>query len=266
MAAPCCKQEVSPSTSSRAASCRTPASPWAPATRSGWSAATAWARRACSRCWRARTTPPPAWSCVAARSATCRRTRAPGRSQPRARRPPSCPAKAWPDPLLLDEPTTHLHTDAKTWPMAFLRHSPGSVIVVSHDLGLLDASITRVLHLDAGRMVEYRGTSSQYQAARRLEEKRLSSLAQRQEAEIKRLSLLAEVMRRQTEKRAKQAKSIFTRVERMKAARVVAPRHERKVKISFPEPPPSGRIVLHFSGLATGYGGPLVFRDGAVGV
>ncbi|TMF39706.1 MAG: ABC-F family ATP-binding cassette domain-containing protein, partial [Chloroflexi bacterium] len=165
------------------------------------------------------------------------------------------------DLLLLDEPTNHLDTDAKSWLMDFLRDYRGSVIVVSHDLGLLDASITRVLHLDAGRLIEYRGTYSQYQAARRLEEKRLTSLAHRQEAEIKRLSLLAEVMRRQTEKRAKQAKSIFTRVERMKAQRVVAPRREGKVKISFPEPPHSGRVVLHGSGLAKGYGGPLVFRD-----
>ena len=165
------------------------------------------------------------------------------------------------DLLLLDEPTNHLDTDAKTWLMDFLRDCRGAVIVVSHDLGLLDASITRVLHLDGGRLVEYRGTYSQYQAARRREEKRLTALAHRQEAEIKRLSLLAEVMRRQTEKRAKQAKSIFTRVERMKAARVVAPRRERKVKISFPEPPHSGRLVLHCNGLAKGYGGPLVFRD-----
>jgi ATPase subunit of ABC transporter with duplicated ATPase domains len=166
-----------------------------------------------------------------------------------------------PDLLLLDEPTNHLDTDAKTWLIDFLRDYRGAVIVVSHDLVLLDASITRVLHLDAGRLIEYRGTYSQYQAARRLEEKRLTSLAHRQEAEIKRLSLLAEVMRRQTEKRAKQAKSIFTRVERMKAARVVSPRGERKVKISFPEPPHSGRVVLHCAGLAKGYGGPLVFRD-----
>src|SRR5207248_958248 len=99
----------------------------------------------------------------------------------------------------LDEPTNHLDSDAKTWLMDFLRSYGGAVIVVSHDLALLDASITRVLHLDAGRLIGYRGTYSQYQAARRLEEKRLTSLAARQEAEIKRLSLLAEVMRRQTE-------------------------------------------------------------------
>ncbi|TMC80787.1 MAG: ABC-F family ATP-binding cassette domain-containing protein, partial [Chloroflexi bacterium] len=165
------------------------------------------------------------------------------------------------DLLLLDEPTNHLDSDAKTWLMDFLREYRGSVIVVSHDLALLDASITRVLHLDSGKLIEYRGTYSQYQAARRLEEKRLTSLAHRQQAEIQRLSLLAEVMRRQTAKRAKQAHSIFTRVERMKAQRVTTPRRERKVKISFPDPPHSGRIVLHSTGLAKGYGGPLVFRD-----
>ena len=166
-----------------------------------------------------------------------------------------------PDLLLLDEPTNHLDSDAKSWLMGFLRDYRGAVIVVSHDLSLLDTSITRVLHLDAGRLIEYRGTYSQYQAARKREEKRLTSLAQRQEAEIKRLSLLAEVMRRQTAKRARQAHSIFTRVERMKAQKVVAPRRERKVKISFPEPPHAGRLVLHCNRLAKGYGGPLVFRD-----
>jgi ATPase subunit of ABC transporter with duplicated ATPase domains len=166
-----------------------------------------------------------------------------------------------PEVLLLDEPTNHLDSDAKTWLMDFLRDYRGAVIVVSHDLGLLDKSITRVLHIDAGRLIEYRGTYTQYQAARRLEEKRLTSLAQRQQSEIQRLSLLAEVMRRQTQKRAKQAHSIFTRVERLKAQRVDAPKRERKVKITFPEPPHSGRIVLHASGLAKGYGGPVVFRE-----
>jgi ATPase subunit of ABC transporter with duplicated ATPase domains len=165
------------------------------------------------------------------------------------------------DLLLLDEPTNHLDSDAKTWLMEFLRDYRGSVIVVSHDLSLLDSSITRVLHLDAGRLIEYRGTYSQYQEARTLEEKRLTSLAGRQQAEIKRLSVLAEVMRRQTAKRARTAQSIFKRVERMKATQVAAPRREKKVKVRFPEPPRSGRVVLTVSGLAKGYGGPLVFRD-----
>src|SRR6202165_3815449 len=109
------------------------------------------------------------------------------------------------DLILLDEPTNHLDSDAKAWLMDFLRENRGAVIVVSHDLVLLDAALTRVLHLDAGRLIEYRGTYSQYQQARALEEKRTTALAGRREAEIKRLSLLAEVMRRQTAKRASTA-------------------------------------------------------------
>src|SRR5438132_6854930 len=51
------------------------------------------------------------------------------------------------DLLLLDEPTNHLDNDAKGWLMKFLSLYPGGLLVVSHDLVLLDRSITRVLHL-----------------------------------------------------------------------------------------------------------------------
>ena len=70
------------------------------------------------------------------------------------------------DLLLLDEPTNHLDADAKTWLMKFLATYKGALMVVSHDLGLLDASITRILHLDRDGVVEYRGTYSQYRTAR----------------------------------------------------------------------------------------------------
>src|SRR6476660_4402493 len=80
------------------------------------------------------------------------------------------------DVLLLDEPTNHLDVDAKEWLMSFLRNYRGALLVISHDLGLLDEAITRVLHLDRveemahGAIVEYRGTYSQYVAARAADE------------------------------------------------------------------------------------------------
>ncbi len=76
------------------------------------------------------------------------------------------------DVLCLDEPTNHLDVDAKAWLLGFLRQYKGALLVISHDLELLDESITRVLHLDratehdVGEIVEYRGTYSQYQRAR----------------------------------------------------------------------------------------------------
>ena len=165
------------------------------------------------------------------------------------------------DLLLLDEPTNHLDTDAKAWLMKFLRGYRGALLVVSHDLALLDTAITRVLHLDSRSLVEYKGTYSQYRTARKLDEARMTKLAQRQQSEIKRLSTLADSMRHQTEKRARIAKTLDTRVERMKGAVVDAPRKERSIAVRFPEPPHMGKIALRAEGLKKGYGGPPVFGD-----
>jgi ATPase subunit of ABC transporter with duplicated ATPase domains len=106
------------------------------------------------------------------------------------------------DALLLDEPTNHLDSDARDWLMRFLAAYKGALMVVSHDLALLAASITRIVHLDQDGVVLYRGTYSQYREARRQDETRLAALAERQQAEIKRLKTLADSMRGQTVKRA----------------------------------------------------------------
>ena len=165
------------------------------------------------------------------------------------------------DLLMLDEPTNHLDADAKHWLMKFLASYRGALIVVSHDLKLLDASITRILHVDRDQVVEYRGTYSQYRKARSEDEIRLRSLAGRQEQEIKRLKTLADSMRGQTAKRARKAKTLDTRVEKLTAKKIEGPAHERSVKFRFPEPPHSGKVMLFASDLAKSYGGPPVFED-----
>ncbi len=166
------------------------------------------------------------------------------------------------DVLLLDEPTNHLDTDAKSWLMGFLRTYRGALLVVSHDLELLDEAITRVLHLDEASLVEYKGTYSQYREARARDEVRLAKLAERQHAEIRRLSTLADSMRHQTAKRARTAKSIDKRVARLQTAAVAQPgRHERRYRVKFPAPPHTGRLVLEADRLAQAYGGPPVFED-----
>ena len=163
--------------------------------------------------------------------------------------------------LLLDEPTNHLDNDAKQWLMGFLRTYRGALLVISHDLELLDASITRVLHLDEGEVIEYKGTYSQYRVAREADEERRARLASRQSAEIDRLAHLADSMRGQTAKRARAAKSIDTRVARLVRDQVTGPKRERRVRVKFPDPPRAGRVVLEVDGLTKGYGGPTVFDD-----
>jgi ATPase subunit of ABC transporter with duplicated ATPase domains len=165
------------------------------------------------------------------------------------------------DVLLLDEPTNHLDADAKHWLVRFLESYRGALLVVSHDIALLDAAITRILHLDRDGVVEYRGTYSEYRAARAADEQRLTALAGRQEQEIRRLKTLADSMRGSTAKRARKAKTLDTRVDKLEAVKVTGPTRERAVRFRFPAPPHCGRQVLDVVGLAKGYGGPPVFVD-----
>src|SRR3954464_588729 len=53
--------------------------------------------------------------------------------------------------MLLDEPTNHLDADSIGWLREFLRSYKGGLIVISHDVGLLEACVNKVLHLDANR-------------------------------------------------------------------------------------------------------------------
>ena len=163
--------------------------------------------------------------------------------------------------LLLDEPTNYLDADANEWLMGFLRSYRGALLVVSHDLDLLDEAITRVLHLDDAAIVEYRGTYSQYQESRKRDEERQAKVAVRQAAEITRLKTLADSMRGQTEMRARKAKMLDHRVERLRENQTAAPKKTRRFRINFPTPPRSGDLVLEVNDLSKGYGGPPVIED-----
>jgi ATPase subunit of ABC transporter with duplicated ATPase domains len=170
------------------------------------------------------------------------------------------------DILLLDEPTNHLDTDARNWLFSFLRTYRGALLVVSHDLALLDRSITRIIHLErekdeAGTVTEYRGTYTQYLVARRREEERRAKVAKRQQSEIQRLSDLADSMRHSTQTRARQAKSLDTRVRRLRAQVVTPQRKERAMKVRFPAPPRAGKVVLEVEGLDKSYGTKEVLKD-----
>lgn len=168
------------------------------------------------------------------------------------------------DVLLLDEPTNHIDADAKDWLLSFMRSYSGALIVISHDLELLDSEITRVLHLDraghdeTGEMVEYRGTYTQYRAARERDEIRLAKLAAAQAAEIDRLQGVVDRFGAKATKAA-MAKSIEKRIGRLRADAVSGPTHQRTAHITFPEPPSANRTVFVATDLAKSYDDNHVF-------
>jgi ATPase subunit of ABC transporter with duplicated ATPase domains len=170
------------------------------------------------------------------------------------------------DVLCLDEPTNHLDIDAKEWLLGFLRQYRGALLVISHDLELLDEAITRVLHLDratetaTGHIVEYKGTYTQYVNARAEDERRLVKQAAEQEREIARMQKFVDRFGAKATKAA-QAHSIEKRIARLAAHKVEAPKEAKVITVRFPDPPACGQTVIEASGLCKGYGGPPVFED-----
>ena len=170
------------------------------------------------------------------------------------------------DVLCLDEPTNHLDIDAKQWLLGFLRQYRGALLVISHDLELLDEAITRVLHLDrpnegdTGHLIEYRGTYTQYVSARAEDERRQAKLAAQQEREIARMQKVVDRFGAKATKAA-MAHNMEKRIARLESDRVNAPDRGRRIEVRFPEPPPCGVTVVTVAELCKGYGGPSVFED-----
>jgi ATPase subunit of ABC transporter with duplicated ATPase domains len=165
------------------------------------------------------------------------------------------------DVLLLDEPTNHLDLDAKAWMMEFLSEYTGALLVISHDLPLLDESITSVLSLDDGRLEPYRGNYSYFLAERdRRREQRLRE-RKHQEARIQKLEETARRFMGTTEKMSKRAKSMQHRADRMKGELVEVAAVGPSVGLKFPQPEPSGKIPLEGLGLAKAFDDNVVFVD-----
>jgi len=163
-----------------------------------------------------------------------------------------------PDTMVLDEPTNHLDAAAKRWLMEELASFPGALLVISHDLELLDRSISKVLHLAGGHLREYKGTYSSYRtqlAADLAGRERAATLEGR---EIKRLSSLADSMRGSTNRRARIAKSIDKRVERLEGKRTEVFARERKHTFRLPVPRRSGEVPLSAHSLGVRYGSETV--------
>ena len=164
--------------------------------------------------------------------------------------------------LLLDEPTNHLDADSIVWLRDFLKSHKGGLIVISHDVGLLEACVNKVLHLDANRaeIDLYNMGWSTYLAQRETDEKRRKRERMNAENKAKTLTDQANKMRAKATK-AQAAQSMLKRAEKMMAGVEGERRADRVAKIKFPAPAPCGKTPLTAAELSKSYGSLEVFTD-----
>jgi ATPase subunit of ABC transporter with duplicated ATPase domains len=164
--------------------------------------------------------------------------------------------------LLLDEPTNHLDGDSIGWLRDFLRSHQGGLVIISHDVGLLEATVNRVLHLDANRQVidTYNVGWTAYLAQRETDERRRKR--ERANAEKQAAALLSQADRmRAKATKAKAAQDMERRAKRLLAGVGEERRADKVAKLRFPQPAPCGRTPLTATGLSKAYGSLEVFTD-----
>ena len=67
-----------------------------------------------------------------------------------------------PDIILLDEPTNHLDMESISWLEGYLMNYSGAVLIVSHDRYFLDRVVTKIVEIDAGKVMAFEGNYSAY--------------------------------------------------------------------------------------------------------
>ena len=164
--------------------------------------------------------------------------------------------------LLLDEPTNHLDVDSIVWLRDFLRSYDGGLVVISHDVGLLDHVVNKVFHLDANRAALdlYNVGWKLYLQQREVDERRRHR--ERANAEKKAAALMQQADRmRAKATKAVAAQNMARRAERLLSGLESERRADKVAKIRFPEPASCGRVPLTATGLSKCYGSLEVFTD-----
>jgi len=162
--------------------------------------------------------------------------------------------------LLLDEPTNHLDADSLGWLRDFLRAHAGGLVVISHNVELLEDVVNRVWFLDAvrGEVDIYNMGWKKYLDARATDEQR----RRRERANAERKST---ALREQAAKlgakatKAAAAQNMLRRADRMMAALDDERVADKVARIKFPTPAPCGRTPLVVKELSKTYGSLEVF-------
>ncbi|MEM9237694.1 MAG: ABC-F family ATP-binding cassette domain-containing protein, partial [Verrucomicrobiota bacterium] len=164
-----------------------------------------------------------------------------------------------PEALLLDEPTNHLDIDSQRWVEQYLIHYPGAILIISHDLALLDTLCTRTIAFHHGRAEEYAGNYSFYlrESVHRKEvHKRRYEAQQKEIAEAKRF---IDRFRAQATK----ASLVQSRIKLLDKIELIPPpeQDDAVMNFRFPQPPQSGHSVAKLEKAAKRYGELTVFDD-----
>ena len=166
------------------------------------------------------------------------------------------------DTMLLDEPTNHLDADSILWLREFLKNFSGGLLVISHDVELMELVVNRVFYLDANRCVidQYNMGWKNYLSQREQDEHRRKRERANAQKKAQALMEQANKMRAKATK-AVAAQQMIKRAERMMRGLEDERQTDKVAAIRFPEPAPCGKTPLSAQSLSKSYGSLEIFTD-----
>ncbi|MFW2587567.1 ABC-F family ATP-binding cassette domain-containing protein [Sagittula sp. SSi028] len=164
---------------------------------------------------------------------------------------------AQPDLLLLDEPTNYLDLEGALWLESYLAKYPHTVIVISHDRGLLNRAVGSILHLEDRKLTYYGTPYDGFVKLRAEKRAQLAATAKKQQDRRAHLQSFVDRFRAKATK-AKQAQARLKMIERMDM--VTPPEEAAKRVFSFPQPDTLSPPIINIEDGATGYGDTVVLN------
>jgi ATP-binding cassette subfamily F protein 3 len=162
-----------------------------------------------------------------------------------------------PDLLLLDEPTNYLDLEGALWLESYLAKYPHTVIVISHDRGLLNRAVGAILHLEDRQLTFYQGPYDQFARQRQEKLALAAAMAKKQEARRAHLQSYVDRFRYKADK-ARQAQSRLKALARMQP--ISTPQEAALRRFEFPNPEELSPPIIAVEGGVTGYGETEVLR------
>ena len=160
-----------------------------------------------------------------------------------------------PDLLLLDEPTNYLDLEGAIWLEGFLARYPYTMLIISHDRGLLNRAVGGILHLHEKRLALYSGGYDSFDRVRREKLALQSALARKQEASRAHMQAFVDRFRYQATK-ARQAQSRLKMLEKLEP--IAAAVENAVPPIVLPNPEHLAPPLMTFEAASVGYNGRAV--------
>ncbi len=164
---------------------------------------------------------------------------------------------AQPDLLLLDEPTNYLDLEGALWLEGYLGRYPHTVIVISHDRGLLNRAVGGILHLEDRKLTFYPGNYDQFARVRAERLAQAEAESRKQEARRAHLQSYVDRFRYKADK-ARQAQSRLKALARMTP--ITSPQEAALRAFTFPQPEELSPPIVRIEGGSVGYDGVPVLK------